>query len=50
MNYKFVTSLEALPDRAIHSAPAIVEDFSSSRMAREYDLWFQTAVAGFSTP
>jgi glycosyltransferase involved in cell wall biosynthesis len=48
--YKFVISFEALRDRAVQSAPAIVEDFSSSRMAHEYDVCFQTAIAGFRDP
>jgi glycosyltransferase involved in cell wall biosynthesis len=48
--HKFVTNLEGLRHYAVQSAPTIVEDFSSSRMAREYYLCFQTAISEFTRP
>jgi glycosyltransferase involved in cell wall biosynthesis/GT2 family glycosyltransferase len=48
--YKFVADLEALRYRAVQSAPATVASFSITRMAREYDLCFQTAIARFRDP
>jgi glycosyltransferase involved in cell wall biosynthesis len=47
---KFVTNLQTFRYRAVQSAPAIVEDFSNTRVVRQYDLCFQAAIAGFSTP
>jgi glycosyltransferase involved in cell wall biosynthesis len=44
--YSFVANLATFRDRALRAASALMEDFSSSRMAREYDLCFQKSMGG----
>ncbi|MFN2624273.1 MAG: hypothetical protein ABR611_15670, partial [Chthoniobacterales bacterium] len=42
---QFVRNLQILRDAALRSAPAVAEDFSSDRMARDYDMCFKMAIA-----
>jgi glycosyltransferase involved in cell wall biosynthesis len=45
--YRFVDALETFRHHAVQSAPALVQEFSSTRMVREYDLCFQAVIAGY---
>ena len=46
----FVDAIETFRRCAVQNARVTMEDFSSARMAREYDHCFQTAIARFREP